>query len=315
MKPRKPQAPRIDWRRVDGILLLDKPQGLSSNQALQAARRLFRAEKGGHTGALDPLATGLLPPCFGEATKVAGRLLGGVKRYRTVARLGARTDTGDAEGRVLATAPVSPLDAATLEAALVPLRGTIRQRPPVYSALKQGGEPLYAKARRGEVVDVPERTVEIHALTLLGFTADTIELDVTCSAGTYIRSLVEDLGAALGCGAHVAVLRRTAAEPFDDRQLWTLEQLTELSERGVEALDASLLDIAAALPALPRRSLSPDEIERLRCGQGVPRGALPEGEALLLDGAGRAFALATVQGERAQPSRLLQTAGAQGGAA
>ena len=164
--------PRKQFRKLDGILLLDKPRGLSSNQALQRARHLFAAEKAGHTGSLDPLATGLLPVCFGEATKIAGYLLGNSKAYETTAKLGVVTDTDDADGAVLRERPVPELSRERVEAALRPFLGKIPQRPPIYSALKQGGEPLYAKARRGEAIEVPERDVEVHAIELLAIDGD-----------------------------------------------------------------------------------------------------------------------------------------------
>jgi len=219
------------FRRLDGILLLDKPQGLSSNQALQRVRHLFRADKGGHTGSLDPLATGLLPVCFGEATKIAGGLLGARKAYETVARLGVVTDTDDAEGQPLRERPVPAINIDTIDAALAQLAGRIQQRPPVYSALKRGGEPLYAKARRGEVIEVEAREVEVHAFELLN-AADLLDgdepllrLHVECGSGTYVRSLVRDLGELLGCGAHVAELRRLWVDPFREPRMWTLEAL------------------------------------------------------------------------------------------
>ena len=223
-------AGRTHFRRLDGLLLLDKPQGMSSNAALQAARRLFRAEKGGHTGSLDPLATGLLPLCFGEATKIAGLLLGSRKAYDTVAVLGTTTDTDDADGTPLRERPVPPLDMATVQAALAPLLGRIRQRAPIYSALKQGGEPLYAKARRGEAIEAPEREVEVHAIDLLDIAPGRITLRVECGSGTYVRSLVRDLGETLGCGAHVGVLRRLWVEPFREPRMFTLEALQALAQ-------------------------------------------------------------------------------------
>src|SRR5688572_24333118 len=208
------QRPRTVFRKLDGLLLLDKPQGLSSNQALQRVRHLFRADKGGHTGSLDPLATGLLPLCFGEATKIAGLLLGSAKAYETTAVLGLTTDTDDADGAPLLERPVPALDEAAIESALAPLRGPIRQRAPVYSALKQGGEPLYAKARRGEIIEAPERDVVVHRFELIERDGPRLRLHVECGSGTYVRSLVRDLGEALGCGAHVATLRRSWVDPF-----------------------------------------------------------------------------------------------------
>ncbi len=255
-KPRTP-AQKVKFRKLDGILLLDKPRGLSSNQALQRVRHLFRAEKGGHTGSLDPLATGLLPVCFGEATKIAGGLLGSRKAYDTVARLGVVTDTDDAEGQPLRERPVPALDIPTIDAALRSLTGRIRQRPPIYSALKRGGEPLYAKARRGEEVEVEEREVDVHAFELLS-AADLLDagepllrLHVECGSGTYVRSLVRDLGEALGCGAHVAELRRLWVDPFREPRMWTLEALQALAQRGEASLEACLLPIESGMTAWP----------------------------------------------------------------
>ena len=261
---------RTHFRRVDGLLLLDKPAGLSSNQALQQARRLFRAEKGGHTGALDPLATGLLPRCFGDATKIAGLLLGSRKAYRAGIVLGTVTDTDDADGVPLRTRPVPALARAEVEAALAGFVGRIRQRPPIYSALKQGGEPLYAKARRGEPIDVPEREVQVDRIDLLTLDGDRLTGEVECGSGTYIRSLARDLGEVLGCGAHVAALRRTWVDPFRDPAMYRLEDLQALAEReGEAALDALLLPVEAGLAAFPAVALDADAARRLGQGQAV----------------------------------------------
>lgn len=261
---------RTVFRPLDGILLLDKPAGLSSNQALQHVRRLLRAEKGGHTGALDPLATGLLPLCFGEATKIAGLLLGGRKAYEAEVRLGATTDTDDADGQVLRERPVPSLARAAVEAALAPFLGRIRQRPPIYSALKQGGEPLYAKARRGETIEVAEREVEVEAITLLALEGDRLRLAVTCGSGTYIRSLARDLGERLGCGAHITALRRTWVEPFNPPLMYTFEALEALeavaAAGGEPALDALLLPVEAGLAHWP--AVVVDAAQALRLGQG-----------------------------------------------
>ncbi|MEL1264108.1 tRNA pseudouridine(55) synthase TruB [Pseudoxanthomonas putridarboris] len=300
-------AGRIQFRRLDGILLLDKPQGMSSNAALQAARRLFRAEKGGHTGSLDPLATGLLPLCFGEATKIAGLLLGSRKAYDTVAALGATTDTDDADGVVLVERDVPPFDAATLQAALAPLHGRIRQRAPIYSALKQGGEPLYAKARRGEAIEAPEREVEVHGIEVLAVGPRQVSLRVECGSGTYVRSLVRDLGEALGCGAHVAELRRLWVEPFRQPRMFTLEALQALAEQGGEAaLDACLLPIEDGLAGFPRIDLQAEEARRLGMGQRL-RGHTPsEGPVAVYGPDGRVLGLATVDAEGLlSPQRLF----------
>ena len=261
---------RTVFRPLDGLLLLDKPAGLSSNKALQRARLLFRAEKGGHTGALDPLATGLLPLCFGEATKIAGLLLGGRKAYEAGVALGRTTDTDDADGEVLRERPVPALDRARVEAALVPLTGRIRQRPPIFSALKQGGEPLYVKARRGETIEVPEREVEVDAIELLELDGDTLRLAVTCGSGTYIRSLARDLGEALGCGAHVTALRRTWVEPFLQPRMFTIEALEAVAAAGGDAaLDALLLPVEAGLVHFEAVHVDAGQARSLGHGQPV----------------------------------------------
>lgn len=260
------QTPRqkIVFRRLDGILLLDKPQGMSSNAALQIARRLFRAEKGGHTGSLDPLATGLLPLCFGEATKIAGLLLGSAKAYEAGIRLGVVTDTDDADGQVLRERAVPMLDDAAIWAALAPFIGRIRQRAPVYSALKQGGEPLYAKARRGEAIEAPEREVEVQAIDLLGRDGADLRLRVTCGSGTYIRSIARDLGEALGCGAHITALRRLWVEPFMQPAMHRLDELEAMDEAGRAAC---LLPLAAGLAGFRQVRLDAELESRFRQGQ------------------------------------------------
>ena len=259
---------KITFRRLDGILLLDKPTGMSSNAALQVARRLFRAEKGGHTGSLDPLATGLLPLCFGEATKIAGLLLGSAKAYDALGVLGQTTDTDDADGNVLLERPVPEISRGQLDAALAPLMGRIRQRAPIYSALKQGGEPLYAKARRGETIEAPEREVEVHAIEVLDQQPTRLSLRVTCGSGTYIRSLARDLGETLGCGAHIAGLRRLWVDPFREAPMVTLDTLRELAGQGDEAaLEALLLPLATGLADYPRIDLDAEQAPRFSVGQ------------------------------------------------
>lgn len=271
-------APRISFRRLDGILLLDKPTGMSSNAALQVARRLYRAEKGGHTGSLDPLATGLLPLCFGEATKIAGLLLGSAKAYDAEVVLGQTTDTDDADGTVLRERPVPSISAVELEAALAPLRGRIRQRAPIYSALKQGGEPLYMKARRGEAIEAPERDVEVHVLEVLDQQPTRLSLRVTCGSGTYIRSLARDLGETLGCGAHIAGLRRLWVDPFREAPMVTLETLRALAEQGDEAgMEALLLPLDAGLAHYPRVTLDDEQTPRFRVGQRIRDVGWPQG--------------------------------------
>ncbi|GAB2618537.1 tRNA pseudouridine(55) synthase TruB [Novilysobacter erysipheiresistens] len=298
---------RTRFRPLHGLLLLDKPAGLSSSQALQRARHLFRAEKGGHTGALDPLATGLLPLCFGEATKIAGLLLGARKAYRTTAMLGATTDTDDADGQLLRQRPVPSFDPATIEAALAPLRGPIIQRAPIYSALKQGGEPLYAKARRGESIEAPEREIVVHALDFLEHDGTRLQLQVECGSGTYVRSLVRDLGETLGCGAHVEVLRRLWVEPFRAPRMYTLDELEGLAEQGDAALEACLLPIAAGLADFPAVTLAEADAITLGHGQPVrPDGAAPADPVAIFAADGRALGLGRVDADgRLHPQRLF----------
>jgi tRNA pseudouridine55 synthase len=296
------------FRPLDGILLLDKPQGISSNQALQQARHLFRAEKGGHTGSLDPLATGLLPICFGEATKIAGLLLGSAKAYETTAVLGRTTDSDDADGAPLLERPVPDLDAAAIEAAMAPLRGPIRQRAPIFSALKQGGEPLYAKARRGEAIEAPERDVLVHRFELIERDGATLRLHVECGSGTYVRSLVRDLGEALGCGAHVATLRRLWVDPFRAPRMHTLDELRErLAREGEAALQGCLLPIEDGLSAFASAIVAPDDARRLGQGQSVPSEG-EEGQVAVFDMAGRCLGLGRREDGRLAPQRLFRWA-------
>ncbi|MBP6299140.1 MAG: tRNA pseudouridine(55) synthase TruB [Arenimonas sp.] len=254
-------------RVVDGLILLDKPKGLTSNSALQKVRNLYKAEKAGHTGALDPLATGVLPICIGEATKVAGYLLGNDKAYEVTAQLGATTDTDDAEGQVLQQRTVGVYSKAHIEQLLQEFIGDIQQVPPIYSALKQGGEPMYVKARRGDVIDLPARTVTVHSITVINQTENTLELSVVCGTGTYIRSLVRDLGERLGCGAHVTVLRRTWVQPFQSETLWTIEQLEALAEHGEDVLDAVLMPVEVALTAIPKLIVDDEQARKIGMGQ------------------------------------------------
>ena len=307
------QAPKKSFRKLDGILLLDKPRGLSSNQALQRARHLFRAEKAGHTGSLDPLATGLLPICFGEATKIAGNLLGSRKAYDTVARLGIVTDTDDAEGQPLRERPVSRYDIATLDTVLRALTGRILQVPPIYSALKRGGEPLYAKARRGETIAIEAREVDVHAFELLSEQdlldgdAPQLRLHVECGSGTYVRSLVRDLGEALGCGAHVAELRRLWVDPFRDPRMWTLESLQALAERDAHCLDACLLPLEVGLVGYRRIDLNEDAVRRFDQGQRLRLPHEAPGDCAVFDPAGRARGLARLDDTGClQPQRVFQ---------
>lgn len=294
-----------------GILLLDKPRGLSSNAALQRVRRLFKGEKAGHAGALDPLATGMLPICLGEATKIAGDILAGSKRYRFTIALGSRTATGDAEGEVTAEAPVPALTRAGVEAVLAGFHGSRMQVPPMYSALKQGGQPLYRLARAGRTVERAPRAIEIFGLQLTGLEAGSLELETSCSKGTYVRVLAEEIAAALGTVGHVSALRRLEVEPFGAEPMQTLESLERTCAAGGMA---PLLPADFPLRHLPAVQLTGADAARLRKGQAVPA-AVPGSNHGLADGtlrlrlydeAGRFMGIGVAAGAAAvRPRRLL----------
>lgn len=299
----KTRAPR---RKVDGILLLDKPLGLSSNTALQIVRRLYNADKAGHTGSLDPLATGLLPICLGEATKLCGYLLDADKRYRARVRLGARTSTGDAEGAVVATSDPALLSRGQLEAAIPRFLGEIEQVPPMYSALKRDGEPLYRLARAGIEVERQPRRVRIRELRVLEWGGGEFEFEVACSKGTYVRTLAEDWAAAVGQQAHLAALRRTGLEPFDAAAMVALEPL---EQAAAGERDALLLPPAAALRGWPRLEVDAGQARRLAHGQALALAA-PAG-LLAVFGPGGAL-LGIAEGDGAgllAPRRWLGGAG------
>jgi tRNA pseudouridine55 synthase len=249
--------------------LLDKPSGITSNDALQQVKRLYFAKKAGHTGSLDPLASGVLPICMGEATKASAFLLDADKRYRVRCKLGIRTATGDAEGEVTQTRAVASYSEEQLEAVFAEFRGSIEQIPPMYSALKHQGQRLYKLARQGVEVEREPRSVEIYELNLAGQGEDWIDISVHCSKGTYVRTLAEDIGEKLGCGAHVSALRRTAVGPYDDRNLVSIETLKELKETDMAAMDKLLLPIESALTQWPDVNLSSDAAFYLQQGQPV----------------------------------------------
>lgn len=258
------------WKQVDGVLLLDKASGMTSNDALQKARRLFSAAKGGHTGTLDPMATGLLPLCFGEATKFSADLLDADKTYEADVKLGITTDTGDAEGQVLTNAAVTT-SIADVERLLPRFTGPIKQVPPMHSALKRDGRPLYELARQGIEVEREARDVTIHALDMLGLEGDVLRLRVSCSKGTYIRVLAADIGQALGCGAHLTALRRTRVGDLVLERSVTLSQL-ELQDEVQRG--AHLLPVDALLQSLPAVHLAAAEANRFSHGNPV---TLPTG--------------------------------------
>ena len=261
-RPAAHTRPRVPRRAVHGVLLLDKPQGLSSNDALQKAKRFFRAEKAGHTGTLDPLATGLLPLCFGAATKFSQVSLDADKRYVATLQLGATTTTADAEGEVLQRRPVAVTDVQLAEACRR-FTGVIDQVPPMHSALKHEGRALYEYARQGVEIERAARRVTIHAINILGRQDDQVTIDVTCTKGTYIRTLAQDIGEALGCGAHLAALRRTGSGPLSLQGTVTLEQLAALTEPERDRL---LLDADALLADAPVVRLDADEAARFLTG-------------------------------------------------
>ncbi len=289
---------------ICGILLLDKPRGLSSNAALQRVRRLLRAEKAGHVGSLDPLATGMLPICLGEATKIAGDILSGQKCYRFAIALGTRTATGDVEGAVVETRPVPALDSTVLASTLQRFRGRTTQIPPMYSAIKRDGQPLYKLARAGIEVERAPREIHIAELTVLSADASAIELEALCSKGTYIRTLAEDIAAALGTCGHVAALRRLWVEPFQNEPMDTLELIEACAARGELP---RLIEAGSAIPQLPAVTLSAEATARVQHGQiaSVPA-EIPPGRVRLYDANGRFFGVAEADGfGTVQPKRLF----------
>lgn len=300
-------------RDIDGILLLDKPLNLTSNEALQRVKRLFQANKAGHTGSLDPLATGLLPVCLGGATKFSTYLLDADKRYRVRVRLGVTTTTADAEGEVLETRPVEGLDEARVRAALDCFRGPIDQLPPMYSAVKHQGERLYKLARQGIEVERQTRTVTIHALELLDLALPELEMDVHCSKGTYVRTLAEDIGAMLGCGGHVIGLRRIGVGPYVQPEsrfvtLSEIEAIVMADEEGAfPALDALLLPLESALDHWPAVRLTADAAFYLRQGQAVLVPQAPtEGLVRLYDPSLHFLGVGCILDDgKVQPKRLL----------
>lgn len=291
------------YRPLDGVLLFDKPLELSSNIALQKVRRLFQAEKAGHTGTLDPLATGLLPICFGEATKFSNALLDADKTYRATVRLGQTTATGDAEGEVLSTHEVH-VTQRQLDEVLAKFRGLSQQLPPMYSALKHAGKPLYEYIRDGVTIERELRDIYIHELVLHSFNGESLDISVRCSKGTYIRTLGEDIGAALGCGGHLTALRRTAIAHFDLQAGYTLAQLSDMSE--VERL-VSLMPVDSLMPDMPKLQL--DEVQVKRMGQGQRLGldtGLPDGKVSLYGPLGF-VGVGLLQGRRLAAERLLSS--------
>lgn len=316
------------YRPLDGVLLFDKPLEISSNDALQKVRRLFQAEKAGHTGTLDPLATGLLPICFGEATKFCYALLDADKTYRALLRLGQTTTTGDAEGDITAERPVE-VQQSDIDNVLAKFRGEIQQLPPMHSALKHQGKPLYEYIRKGETIARELRSVVIHELALNSFSGapeggraiapsprggglgrGCCEMDITvrCSKGTYIRTLAEDIGAALGCGAHLIGLRRTLIAHFDLTKGYTLAQLAAMTETE---RDACILPLESLIPTIPKLQLDSVQIKRLAQGQRLALDSgLPDGKVSLYGPEGF-IGVGVLQGRRLAPDRLLSSVAKQ----
>jgi tRNA pseudouridine55 synthase len=291
---------------IDGVLLLDKPTGMTSNAALQSAKRLFGAAKAGHTGTLDPLASGLLPLCFGEATKFSAYLLDADKAYTARLKLGVRTSTGDSEGHVLETRPVA-VDAARLDAALPAFRGKIDQVPPMHSALKREGRPLYEYARAGVELEREPRRVTIHGLEWRDLAGDEVTVDVRCSKGTYVRVLGEEIGEALGCGAHLVALRRTGIGPFDVACAVTLDAIAEAAPENRQRV---LRPIDCLVDRLEAMRLAPTLAEAFVRGQAVPAAARSGGTVrVYADGRFLGVAEALPDG-RLQPRRVVVAAAA-----
>jgi len=302
---------RSRGRDVDGFVLLDKPVGVSSNDALQRVKRLLGARKAGHTGSLDRLASGLLPICLGEATKISGVLLNADKHYLATFRLGERTTTGDAEGEVIERRPTEGIDRRAVERAIAKFLGTIEQVPPMHSAIKYQGRPLYKLAHRGIEVDRLPRRVTVYAFDLLSMEGTDLRVSVRCSKGTYVRTLAEDVGATLGCGAHVAALRRVGSGPYQDPEMVTLEHLEGLAARGLAALDSVVLPIESAVGDWPDIRLPEDVAYYLRQGQPVlvPR-APTRGWVRLYGGDARFLGVGEVLDDgRIAPRRLFHPHG------
>lgn len=305
-KPRKNKG-----RALDGILLLDKPTGFSSNAALQIVKRLYNAQKAGHTGSLDPLASGMLPICFGEATKFSQFLLEADKHYQVTAKLGVKTTTGDAEGEVLAEKPVPTLTPEIISKLFAQFTGKQQQIPSMYSAIKQNGQPLYKLARQGIEVAREPRDIEIYSITYLAHTQDTLSFNVHSSKGTYVRTLIEDMGEALGCGAHVQALRRLSVGPYQGSPMHSLEHLQTLAETSNLALmDSYLLPVDSAILHWPELPLSEAAIYYLKQGQPVIAPYAPtNGWVRITRKDGSFFGVGEILDDgRVAPRRLVQQA-------
>ncbi|MFS2221282.1 tRNA pseudouridine(55) synthase TruB [Pantoea sp. B65] len=306
--------PRRRGRDIHGVLLLDKPQGLSSNDALQKVKRLYNANRAGHTGALDPLATGMLPICLGEATKFSQYLLDSDKRYRVIARLGQRTDTSDADGAVISERPLD-FTRQMLDEALESFRGETQQVPSMYSALKHQGRPLYEYARQGIEVPRAARSIVVYELQFIRQQGDELELEIHCSKGTYIRTIIDDLGEKLGCGAHVIMLRRLQVATYPLSKMVTLEQLNSLLEQAnaegcapADKLDPLLMPMDSPAAAFPEVNLLTVVAAYFKQGQPVQASGVPAaGLVRVTEGDARKFiGMAEIDDDgRVAPRRLV----------
>ena len=296
---------RKKGRSINGIVLLDKPAGITSNRALQIVRRLYDARKGGHTGSLDPFATGMLPLCLGEASKTAAFMIDANKSYLAVARLGEATDTGDIDGTVVSSGDIPELTEETVKAVLSGFVGQIEQIPPMYSALKHQGQPLYKLAREGKTVERKARSVHIHSLELLRLDGNELEFRVLCSKGTYVRTLAEDIAGALGSCAHLVSLRRLHVDPFDTDDMVAMEQLENAAEAG--GLEAYLLPVDAGLGTWPIVRLNDEESAGFRHGRVLKRSGEPSGWVRVYGPSDQALGLAECTGDGLlKPRRVFQ---------
>ena len=291
---------------LSGLILLDKPSGITSNKALQIVKHLYKAKKAGHTGSLDPLATGMLPICFGEATKFSQFMLDADKHYFATAKLGVKTDTSDSEGNIIETKPVKDISPEKIENILKKFRGVILQKPSMFSALKYKGKPLYELARKGIEVERKKREITIYKLNLIDLKDETFSIDVHSSKGTYIRNLVEDIGDALGCGAHVTALRRYQSGHFMQDQMTPLSVLEDMKE-GDGALEELLLPIDSLVQGIPTLALTSDESRAICHGQSIFRKNLPDSQVIRLYSAENNFlGVANIHdNSRIAPKRLV----------
>ena len=300
-------AKRKKGRSIDGIVILDKAIGISSNRALQEVKRIFDAQKAGHTGSLDPLATGVLPLCLGEATKVSQFLLDSDKKYRAKLKLGVRTDSGDCEGNVLESCADFQVSQLQIEEALTPFRGEIEQVPPMYSALKVNGVPLYKMARKGQTIEREARRITVYSIEMTAFEGDELELEIACSKGTYIRTIADDLGQALGCGAHIIALRRTQAGVFTEADCITTQRLIqECDSGGLSVIDKHLIPMDKAIADLPEVVLPSVTASFIKNGQPVLVRHLPEEGLVRLYEEGQFIGIGCIDDDgKVAPRRLI----------